>query len=153
MVLMDEVQCLRALPFFASADPAKLKLLAFTSDRMKFAPGQELFHEGDTGDSAFVILSGTAEIVVDTPSGEVKVAEAGKNSIVGEIAILCDGYRTATVRAIAPMDTLRIDKETFRKMMADCPSMMFGVMRVLANRLQATTSELAAQKSHEEEYA
>lgn len=150
MVLMDEVQSLRSLPFFASADPSKLKLLAFTSDRVKFAPGQELFHEGDEGDAAYVILSGSADVMVDTPHGMVKIADAGKNSIVGEIAILCDGYRTATVKAATPLDTLRIRKEHFLKMMSDCPGMMFGVLRVLAMRLMTTTSELAAQKRHEE---
>lgn len=150
MVLDDEVRCLSALPFFASASPSKLKLLAFNSDRIRYAPGQELFHEGDAGDAAYVILSGSVDITVETPLGAVSVATADKNTIVGEIALLSDGYRTATVRAITPLETLRIDKQTFLKMMSECPSLMFSVLKVLATRLTNTTSELAKQKGLQE---
>lgn len=150
MVLADEVQCLRSLPFFASVEPTKLKLLAFTSDRMHFSPGQELFHEGDLGDAAYVILSGTADIMVDTPRGRVTVAMAARNSIVGEIALLSDGYRTATVVAATPLETLRIDKQDFLRMMTEYPSVMFGVLKVLATRLTRTTMELAKHKGEHE---
>lgn len=150
MVLDDEVRCLSSLPFFASASPSKLKLLAFNSDRVRYSPGQELFHEGDVGDAAYVILSGSVDITVETPRGVVSVAKADKNSIVGEIALLSDGYRTATVSALTPLETLRIDKQTFLNMMADCPSLMFSVLKVLATRLTATTSELAKHKGRAE---
>jgi CRP-like cAMP-binding protein len=80
----------------------------------------------------------------------VSVAKAEKNSIVGEIALLSDGYRTATVSALTPLETLRIDKQTFLKMMADCPSLMFSVLKVLATRLTTTTSELAKHKGRAE---
>lgn len=150
MVLADEVKCLRSLPFFASADPAKLKLLAFSSDRMRFSPGQELFREGDVGDAAYVILNGTADVMVETPRGTVKVATVGSSSIVGEIALLSDGYRTATVSAATPLETLRIDKQDFLKLMAECPSLMFGVLKVLATRLTQTTMELAKHKGEHE---
>lgn len=150
MVLADEVRCLRALPFFASADPAKLKLLAFNSDRVRFSPGQELFHEGDPGDAAYVILSGSVDITVETAHGSVKVASAERNSIVGEIALLSDGYRTATVSAATPLETLRIDKQAFLKLMTECPSLMFGVLKVLSSRLTRTTLELAKHKGEHE---
>lgn len=150
MVLDDEVRCLRSLPFFASADPSKLKLLAFNSDRVRFSPGQELFHEGDPGDAAYVILSGSANVTLETPRGDVNVARVDRNSIVGEIALLCDGYRTATVSAATPLETLRIDKQHFLKLMTECPSLMFGVLKVLASRLTHTTSELAKHKGQHE---
>ncbi|MBB4103283.1 cyclic nucleotide-binding domain-containing protein [Allorhizobium borbori] len=150
MILDDEVRCLRSLPFFASADPSKLKRLAFTSDHMRFAPGQVLFHEGDPGDAAYVILSGTVDVSVETPQGPIKVATADRNSIIGEIALLNDGYRTATVTASAPLETLRIDKHEFLNLMKDCPSMMFGVLKVLSTRLTHTTMELAKHKSAHE---
>jgi CRP/FNR family transcriptional regulator, cyclic AMP receptor protein len=99
MLLKDEVDLLRKVPLFAHLDPAKLKLLAFTSTRASFKPGQELFHQGDEGDAAYLILSGEAVVVADAPSGEVPVATVGQNAIIGEIAILCEVPRTATVRA------------------------------------------------------
>jgi CRP/FNR family transcriptional regulator, cyclic AMP receptor protein len=99
MSLTKDMGVLRNIPLFAKVDPAKLKLLAFTSERLAYLSGDELFHQGDHGDAAYIILEGGADILVDTPKGTIKVASLGKNDIIGEIAILCDVPRTATVVA------------------------------------------------------
>ncbi|GAA5541663.1 MULTISPECIES: cyclic nucleotide-binding domain-containing protein [Brucella] len=147
MLLKDEVEMLRRMPFFAGIEPAKLKLLAFTSERVTFKPGETLFHQGDISDSAYVILLGGADILVDSPGGPIKVADAQPNSIVGEIGILCDMGRTATVRAATPLETLRISKEHFTKILGDYPEMAITIMRELAKRLGQTTAELTQERS------
>jgi CRP-like cAMP-binding protein len=147
MMLKDEAELLRRVPLFAQVAPAKLKLLAFTSDRVKYAAGQALFHQGDPGDAAFVVLSGDADVLIDTPAGEQKVAAVAPNSIVGEIAILCDVARTATVRAASPLEALRIRKEHFVELLSENPGMALEIMRVLADRLSRTTGELTLAKS------
>jgi CRP-like cAMP-binding protein len=147
MLLRDEVEMLRRVPIFSRIAPAKLKLLAFTSDRMTYNAGQNLFHQGDPGDAAYVVLSGTADILVASPAGDIKVADVELNSIVGEIAILCDVSRTATVRATSPLEVLRISKEHFLKLLSDFPEMAVEIMRVLADRLNHTTAELTAARS------
>jgi len=140
--LKDEVDVLRRIPLFANIEPQKLKLLAFTSERVSFAPGQELFHQGDNADAAYVIISGSAEVLVDTPQGVLQVADVQSGDFVGEIAILCDVPRTATVRALQPLVTLKIMKDHFLRMVAEFPEMAIEIMRELAHRLQRTTSEL-----------
>ncbi|CDM61508.1 cyclic nucleotide-binding protein (plasmid) [Rhizobium favelukesii] len=147
MLLRDEVEMLRRVPIFSRIAPAKLKLLAFTSDRMTYNVGQDLFHQGDPADAAYVVLSGTADILVHSPAGDIKVADVELNSIVGEIAILCDVSRTATVRATSPLEVLRISKEHFLKLLSDFPEMAVEVMRVLADRLNHTTAELTAARA------
>ena len=148
MLLKDEVQMLQKVPLFAGMAPAMLKLLAFTSDRVSYATGDTLFHQGDPGDAAYVILDGMAEVLTDSPNGQIRVAEVGRNSIVGEIAILCDVARTATVKAGLPIEALRIRKEHFVKMLTDSPEMAQQVIRVLADRLSHTTTELTEERSH-----
>lgn len=138
---------LRRVPLFSGVEPAKLKLLAFTSDRVGYRAGEILFHQGDSGDAAYVVLTGRAEILVDSPSGQYKIAEVENNAIVGEIAILCDVARTATVRAVTAVEALRIRKEHFIKLLTDFPEITIEVMRVLADRLSHTTSELTAARS------
>ncbi len=138
---------LRRVPLFSGVEPAKLKLLAFTSDRVGYRAGEILFRQGDSGDAAYVVLTGRAEILVDSPSGQIKVAEVENNAIVGEIAILCDVSRTATVRAVTSIEALRIRKEHFIKLLTDFPEITIEVMRVLADRLSHTTSELTAARS------
>ena len=147
MLLKEEVQMLRQVPLFAGVDPGKLKLLAFTSQRVSFGEGEVLFHQGDPGDAAYVILTGSADILTGSDNGLIKVAEVTRNAIVGEIAILCDGTRTATVRARNPVEALRIGKEQFLKLMSDNPEITIEVMRVLAERLSVTTTELTIARS------
>lgn len=145
MLLNDEVKLLRQVPMFSGIAAAKLKLLAFTSERVAYRGGDVLFYQGEDGDAAYVILKGQADVIVNTPQGEVKVAELSQNSVVGEIAILCDVARTATVRAVTPVEALRISKENFCKLMMDFPEMMLEVVRVLASRLSQTTADLSAE--------
>ena len=121
MLLKDEVGMLRQVPLFSGVAPAKLKLLAFTSDRVTYAPGQILFRQGDVGDAAYVVLSGKADVLVDSPTGQIKVAELEPNAIVGEIAILCNVSRTATVRATTSVEALRIRKDHFLRCSANFP--------------------------------
>jgi len=146
-MLKDEVQTLRQIPIFAGVAPAKLKLLAFASDRVSYRTGETLFRQGDPGDAAYVILEGRADILAEADAGQIKIAELEDNAIVGEIAILCDVSRTATVRAAAPLEALRIRKDDFLKLLADYPDMMFEILRSLAQRLTRTTSELTEARA------
>jgi CRP/FNR family transcriptional regulator, cyclic AMP receptor protein len=134
--LNEEVELLRNIPLFAKIDPPKLKLLAFASERMFFGAGQELFHYGDHGDMAYIIIEGSAEVIIDTPTGDIVVANVGVNDIVGEIAILCDIPRTATVKATEKMTTLAISKDLFFQMVCEYPQMAIEIMRELAHRLE-----------------
>lgn len=142
--LQDEVDVLRRVPLFANIEPARLKLLAFTSERLVFSEGQDLFEEGDTGDAAYVILRGSVDVLKDTDEGRIKIVTLPKNNLIGDIAILCDVPRTATVRAVERIETLKIEKEQFLRLMIEFPEMAVEVTRVMAQRLQATSDDLAA---------
>ena len=102
MSLLQEYELLRRVPFFAEIEPARLKLLAFMSERVGFDPGKALCRQGDPADAAYLIIEGEADILVDTPSGPLTIATLGANDIVGEMAILGDVPRTATVQAKDP---------------------------------------------------
>jgi CRP/FNR family transcriptional regulator, cyclic AMP receptor protein len=147
MSLTQDVEVLRSIPMFAKVDPAKLKLLAFTSERLEYLSGDELFHQGDYADAAFIILKGEADILVDTPSGRVRVASLGKNDIIGEIAILCDVPRTATVVAQSDLETLRVSKDGFLHLITQFPQAGIEVMTELASRLHDTTQALTVARA------
>jgi CRP-like cAMP-binding protein len=138
----EDVELLRRIPMFAKVEPAKLKLLAFTSERVTYDAGQELFHQGDMADAAYIIVDGDAEVLVDTPKGPLVVANLGRNEFIGEIGVLCDVPRTATIKAATRVTTLKITKDLFLRMIADFPAMGVEVMRVLAHRLEQTTVQL-----------
>ena len=142
MSIDQEVEILRRIPIFSQIDAAKLKLMAFASERLTYKAGQMLFKQGEMGDAAYIVLAGTADILVDTPDGPLRVAQLAENEIIGEIAILCDIPRTASVEAATELTTLKITKELFFRMVMDFPEMGVEVMRVLAHRLEQTTSQL-----------
>jgi CRP-like cAMP-binding protein len=147
MSLKEEVEILRGIPLFAKIEPAKLKLLAFTSQRLSFAPGEALCRQGEPGDSAFIILDGEAEVSIDSPAGKVTVATVKRNAVIGEIAILCDVPRTATVTAMNPLQALRVDKDTFFRLVTEFPQMAVEIMRELARRLDRTNQQLSAARA------
>jgi CRP-like cAMP-binding protein len=147
MTLETEVQSLRQVPMFRDVDPARLKLLAFTSERVQFAGGQRFFSQGDPSDAAYVILDGRASVLLNTPGGEIQVAELGSNALVGEMGILSDTPRSATIMAAEPTTALRIDKRVFLELLAQFPQMSLAIMRELAKRLERTNAQLVAQSS------
>ena len=147
MTLETEVQSLRQVPMFRDVDPTRLKLLAFTSERVQFAGGQRFFSQGDPSDAAYVILDGRASVLLNTPGGEIQVAELGSNALVGEMGILSDTPRSATIMAAEPTTALRIDKRVFLELLAQFPQMSLAIMRELAKRLERTNAQLVAQSS------
>jgi CRP/FNR family cyclic AMP-dependent transcriptional regulator len=151
MSLAKDMEVLRDIPLFARVEPAKLKLLAFTSERLEYLPGEEVFHQGDYGDAAYIILEGEADILVDTPNGAVNVVTLGKNEIIGEIAILCDVPRTATVVAHGGLETLRISKDGFFHLVTQFPQVGIEVMSELASKLNRTTQALTVARARLDE--
>ena len=142
MTLEEDVELLRNIPLFAKIEPSKLKLLAFTSQRLTFNPGDSLFKQGDDGDALYVIMEGEADILVDTPNGQITVATMAKNDFVGDIAVLCDVPRTATVTATSKLTTMRVTKDLFFQLVCQFPQIAIEIMRVLAHRLDITTRKL-----------
>jgi CRP/FNR family transcriptional regulator, cyclic AMP receptor protein len=143
MTLQQDVEVLRKIPLFAKIEPAKLKLLAFTSEHLEFMPGEAICEQGEQGDAAFIVLDGEADVVVQSgQQGPTKVATVGRHDIVGEIAILCDVPRTATVRATTPLSALRVSKDGFFNLVTQFPQVGVEVMHELASRLHQTTQRL-----------
>ncbi|MEX0582528.1 MAG: cyclic nucleotide-binding domain-containing protein [Sneathiella sp.] len=146
MSLKEEVEILRQIPLFAKIEPSKIKLLAFTSERLTFQPDDIICKQGDIGDAAYFIMAGEADVIVDTPSGPLTVASLGKNDVVGEIAILINVPRTATITAKTELTALKITKDVFFRMVTEFPEMAVEMMRVLAERLVRTTDDLQKAK-------
>ena len=143
MSLQQEFEVLRRVPFFAEIEPAKLKLLAFMSERAGFDDGKVLFRQGDPGDAAYLIIDGQADIVFEGPAGPVIVATLGANDFVGEMAILTGAPRNATVQAKGRLVALRIAKDPFMRMVREFPNMAISIMQELAHRVESMNNQLS----------
>ncbi len=114
------------------------ELFRYESDFQTLAAGQTLFKQGDSGELMFILMSGTAEIIVN--NRVVEVGETG--AILGEMAMIDDGPRSATVIAISDCKLLPIDRQRFNFLIQQTPNFAIYVMRVIAVRLRKTDSLL-----------
>ena len=98
MTISEESLFLSRLPLFQDLEPSRLKLLAFTSEIINFQNGEILFKAGERGDCAYVIMEGEVDILSKADDqAVVEVLEV--NQIFGEIALLNNEPRSATLRA------------------------------------------------------
>lgn len=147
--LKDEVDLLRSIPMLAKLPSNKLKLLAFASDRVSFAKGEVLFEQDDEADAGYIIISGEGDILVstgpDTPPA--KVATIKPHEFVGDMAILCDMPRTATVVAATDLEALKILKEHMMELINETPSLAVSVLKEQVQRLAKTTRDLSEARA------
>ena len=143
--LQDEVDLLRSIPMLANLPMNKLKLLAFASDRVAYAEGEILFEQGDAADSAYIVIEGEADVLVSFGEGQEpnKVATLGPNSFVGDMAILCDIPRTATVQANSKLEALRVRQEHLMELINESPALAMSVLKEIVQRLAKTTKDLS----------
>ncbi|MGQ0654716.1 MAG: cyclic nucleotide-binding domain-containing protein [Betaproteobacteria bacterium] len=147
MSLEQEVELIRQFPIFSKIQPAMQKLLCFSAERLTYDAGQVMFNAGDPGDAAYIVIDGSVEISVPTPSGPIVVNTLGRNDIIGEIAIFGDVPRTATAKAMGKLETLKISKELFIKVVRENPDAAIELIRILASRLANTTTQLTRTRT------
>jgi NADH dehydrogenase len=100
-----------------------------------FEPGQIVFREGDLGDRLYIVLSGSAEAVHENPGAtEVVLARIGPGEYFGEIALLQDHARNATVRCVDAMNVLSLPKREFGLLAAHLPALRTSVEAVAQKR-------------------
>lgn len=143
MSLEQEVELIRRFPIFSKIAPAKQKLLCFSSERLTYSAGQEIFHAGAVGDACYVVIEGTVDISVDRHEGPLVIGTMGQNEILGEIAIFGHVPRTATASARTRVEVLRISADLFRSVIRENPDAAIELIRILSARLANTTAHLA----------
>jgi CRP/FNR family cyclic AMP-dependent transcriptional regulator len=114
------------------------ELFRYETDLQTLPAGQTLFRQGDPGDLMYVLMSGTADILVN--HSVVETAEAG--AILGEMAMIDDGTRSAMVIAKTDCKLLPIDHDRFNFLIQQTPNFAIHVMRVIAARLRKMDSLL-----------
>ena len=126
-----KIKLLKRVPLFAGCSKSELRELAKTADELDIREGTVLTREGRTGKEFFVLVDGTAQV---TKSGK-KVADLKAGDWFGEIALITDSPRTATVTATSPVDVLVITDRRFRSVVETMPSIALKVLSRVGERL------------------
>lgn len=132
-----KVQALKRAPLFEGLSKKELTELARVTEDLEIAAGEVLCREGDIGQEFFVIVEGETEV---TSKGK-RVASRGGGDFVGEIALLEDIPRTATVTAKTPLRVFVLTRQDFRRLVDDNPNVERKVMQALARRLVALSRD------------
>lgn len=136
---------LRTVPLFAGFSDQQLAMLTHVVMRRSLARGSTLMAEGDSTDSLYMIISGRLKVMMGDADGkEVILALLGPSEIVGEMALIDDSPRSATVIAIEPCELLSISKREFHKCLAENFDMVMGVMRGLVRRLREADRKIGS---------
>jgi CRP/FNR family transcriptional regulator, cyclic AMP receptor protein len=114
------------------------ELFRYETDLQELPAGRALFREGEPGDVMYVLMSGNAGIFVNNKL----VEEAGAGAILGEMALIGDKTRSASVVANSDCKLLAIDHKRFDFLVQQTPHFALHVMRVIAARLRKTDSML-----------
>jgi CRP-like cAMP-binding protein len=129
----EQIELLGNVSLFSECSKKELGQVASMMDERRVESGTELTREGDEGDEFFVVAEGLAEAVI----GKKKVGSIKPGSFFGEMALLDQGPRVATVTAKLPTRVLVLDAKGFGRVVRDSPSVAIKVMKTLAERLRA----------------
>jgi CRP/FNR family cyclic AMP-dependent transcriptional regulator len=123
---------LAQVPLFSTCTKRELQKIAKASDELKLNAGEVLAEQGSSGREAFVIVEGEAEV---SRNGQL-VSELGPGAVVGELALLDHGPRTATVTAKSGITVLVLEQRQFWGILDEVPTIAFKMLRTLAGRIR-----------------
>jgi CRP/FNR family cyclic AMP-dependent transcriptional regulator len=136
---------LKAVPLFASFSPDELRALAPLVMRRSATRGTPIMHEGDPTDCLYVIISGRLKVMMGDADGkEVILSLIGPGEFFGEMGLIDDSPRSASVVAIEPCELLSITKRDFRKCLQENFEMSMTVMRGLVRRLREADRKIGS---------
>jgi len=127
-------EALAATPLFSGLSQDALESLVAELQLVQLTKGETLFHEGDPGDALYVIVEGEVLVQAEGPP-RVEMARLGPGAFIGEVALMTDQPRSATVTAAGDAELLRIDRATLKRVLAEHGEVLAAVLRFVRDRL------------------
>ena len=131
----EKVELIKKVPLFAGGSKSELEQIAQIADEIDLREGKEMTQQGSRGREFFVLLEGEADVTKDGRS----INKLGPGDFFGEIALVSDTPRTATVTATSPVRALVITDRAFKQLLDHSPEIAVGVLTALAERVAPTT--------------
>jgi CRP/FNR family transcriptional regulator, cyclic AMP receptor protein len=131
----EKVEWIRHVPLFSQCSKRELAQIASIADEIDLRDGKLMIREGERGREFFVLLEGSAEVTKDGR----RINTLGPGDFFGEIALVSQSPRTATVKATSPVHTLVITERSFRRLLDEQPEIQRKVLVALAERLAPAT--------------
>jgi len=117
-------------------------LFAHEENPVILTAGETLFHAGDAADCMFILLEGSLKVLV----GDQVVENSGRGAILGEMALVDDSPRGATVVALEPCKLAKVDQRRFQRLIQQNPFFATHVMKELVDRIRSMNKLLAGSQ-------
>ena len=138
--MTNAIEILRPVELFQHLNDDQLSLLAEHSREVNFKKNAILMTEGDRGESMYVITSGQVKVFVSDDDGkELVLYQQGAGAVIGDIALLDDEPRSASVSTLEKTTALMVAKSGFKQCISQSPEMSLGIIRSLTQRLRQAT--------------
>jgi len=143
------VENLRHIPFFRSLSPETLQTISSRLKLVSYEHDQVVFTEGSLGNSMYLIESGQVKVSVSTGSGSEKIINyLGPNNFFGEMALILDQRRTATVTVTIDADLWMLHKADLDELLVDNPEIALQITRELSRRLSASVTQTTQRRGY-----
>ena len=146
--MADNTEFLKHVALFQDLDRKSLEAISNAAVEQTYEVGQEIVRQGDTGVGAFIIKKGRVEAVQDRSGHQHKLAVLKTGDVFGEMALLDEFPRSATVRAIEPTTCLGIQRWHFKGILESHPQIALALLPVLTRRLRNAEREDEASAKH-----
>src|SRR5437016_2994139 len=138
-----EAALLAEVPFFQLLDHEERNFLAGELDIVRFREGEMVFNYGDPGDSMFVIRSGEVEVFFkDDTGGRILLETAREGDFFGELSLLDEGHRTASVVVTRDIEALRVDRNDLDHLLRLHPEAALDLLTAMGRRMRVTAELL-----------
>ncbi|HVV82247.1 MAG TPA: cyclic nucleotide-binding domain-containing protein [Kofleriaceae bacterium] len=134
MTTIDKVLLLKGVDLFSAVAADELAGIARIAEEVHLDAGEWLMREGEHGDALYFVVAGTMRV----SRADRVIAEIGEREVVGELALLDPGPRTAGVEAVTDTTLLRVGRDDFVEILATRPEVPLGVIKMLARRVRTS---------------
>ena len=134
-----DTRMLQGAPFFAGLSSEDLEGILHVGRSVSFGPGETIVEHGDVGDGMYIITDGAAEVDVGGRFHRLKPGD-----FFGEMALISAGKRMATVKAVEPVEALKIPADAFQTFLEAHPAVTLSILRAVVNRLREVEQRIDA---------
>ena len=136
LLSIEKAAFLKSAPLFSALEGEELAALAEIAVEASYAPGELIFEENKEAHHLYIVLQGKVEVFLRAQGHDRALAHLGEKECFGEMAILDNQPRSASVRAEEATTTLKIDRESFNELIMERPQIAFAIFRILSGRLR-----------------
>ncbi|MBX8825573.1 cyclic nucleotide-binding domain-containing protein [Ochrobactrum sp. SFR4] len=142
MALDDDIQFLSTIGLFEAFSAQHLRLLAFGAERMVLRTGRELFHEGQSADCAYIVVSGSITLFHEGKQGRVNLRSISTGTVLGEMALIAQSSRLTGAVADTETEVIRLSRSIFHRILEEYPELAASLYLHISNNLNEMVEQI-----------